>query len=271
MLRCFAIVVTAASFLLGAQAVLAATSCQPEIAATPTPVQPNPTATRQNECRYLSADQIAAIVPHAHIVDARSVVKTQGVRIPEALSVDTMPVGANGDTVVIVGSGYDSEADRRACAHLADKGYTNVQILRGGVRAWARAGLALWSDARGIDALDELAPADAHAAAVRGDARLVILPAGELPILCPQAVANIHCVASIAQAKAQIDQCESTELIIIAASDEDRARIAPAALPAESNALRVAGGSEAMRRHFEQFRSIALSANQPLWIPCHRR
>ncbi len=222
------------------------------------------------ECPYQLAADLPVPMDGTRIVDGRPMVSGSEPRIPGSFPASALPVASGHESVLIVASGWNRLDERRACAAVRARKYKQVSILRGGMRAWALADLPLWTDARGSDALNELTPADAHAAAVRGDARLVILPEGTLPILCPQTATSIHCVASVAQAVSQVQRCAAGETIVIAARDDDLSLIAQA-LPSGLSVMRVAGGSDAMRRHFEQFKSIAESASQTLWIPCHRR
>ncbi|MBI2398283.1 MAG: hypothetical protein HYV17_10845 [Xanthomonadales bacterium] len=227
-------------------------------------------APAEMECPYSLIEDLPVSMDGIRVVDGRPVVSGSEPRIPGSFPVSALPDASGPESVLIVGSGWNRLDERRACAAVRARKYRQASILRGGMRAWARAELPLWTDARGTDALDVLTPTEAHAAAVRGDARLVILPEGALPILCPQTAMGIHCVVSVAQAVAQVQRCASGETIVIAARDDEHLLIAQA-LPPGLSVMRVAGGSEAMRRHFEQFKSIAESASQTLWIPCHRR
>jgi hypothetical protein len=79
-------------------------------------------------------------------------------------------------------------------------------------------------------------------------------------------VEHIHCVESWKDVEDGVRQCASAQVIVVASDDQKRASGGDV-----QSAMSVDGGVEAMRRHFEQYRSMAQSAGQSLWIPCHRR
>lgn len=251
----------------------AALSCEPEAAAPPAfATKEKNSATVASDCPYISTDQLASLRRSARLVVARAAVVKPSVQIVEAVSVDAATPTPDIQAAIVIGSGWNAEAEQRVCSELSTKGFARVTVLRGGARAWVRAGLPIWADAGGGLSLDVASPAEAHAAAVRGDARLIVLPANDQPILCPSDVANMHCVSSYRLALKRLRQRDPNQTAMLSASDHDFARIRHALRGDNKTGLmRVAGGPEAMQQHFANYQSIAQSASQVLWIPCHRR
>jgi rhodanese-related sulfurtransferase len=253
--------------VVGLAALQVSAACAPEAAvAAAVPVSAVADATAS--CAPITIAELASIAA-PRLIDARAPVADPRVRIAEATSVDGAPLPSNGDTAVVIGSGWDTGGERRACAALIAKGYTSVVVLRGGARAWVRAGLPIWSDAGGPASLDVATAAEAHAAAVRGDAELVVLPDASAPVACPADVPNLHCVRSYRDAVDVLRRARGSAVPMLSASDRDYAR-ARSRL-GRADVMQVSGGPAAMRRHLDHFQSIARSSGQALWIPCHRR
>lgn len=225
-----------------------------------------PTTTSDRACERVTAESVSDRVKSIMVIDARDAGSPTQVRMTEAVPVEQALSHAKDASVVLVGSGWNSDEERRACDRMQDAGFNDVVVMDGGVRAWVRAGLPVWAPTSELQALDQLSPSAAHAAALRGDIDLFVVRGQVLPMDCPSGALHIHCVDAWQDVEEGARQCPSTRTVVVA-SDASR----PTSTAELPSVMSVVGGAEAMRRHFDQYQSIAQSAGQSLWIPCHRR
>lgn len=226
-------------------------------------------------CRTIDIDEVDVDQRAWQFVDSRSNAQPIEARVPGA-----KPAGAfegvsleRSNPVLIIGSGWDAQADRAACGAMRENGFSEVVVLRGGIRAWAEAERPLWGDVQAQDAMGMVSPAEAHAAALRGDMPLVVLSTPDLAANCPASTEHVRCVASMDELAQTLRGWSDASVVAVALPGQDvasfRQRSHGGSMP--SDVVAVSGGAVAMGTHFQHYRDIAESSSQVLWIPCHRR
>lgn len=244
---------------------LAGAQCEP-------PVQPEAVHEEAQKtssvraCERVTAESVSNRIASITVVDVRDSSSPTHVRMNEALPIEQALSHAKSRPMMLVGSGWNSIEEQRACGRMQEAGFNDVAVMDGGLRAWVRAGFPIWASASELQALDQLTPSAAHAAALRGDIELFVVRGQGLPLACPPEATHIHCVDTWQDVADGARQCQSQKTIVVA-SETSR----PSSMSQLQSVMAVIGGAEALRRHLDQYQSIAQSAGQSLWIPCHRR
>jgi rhodanese-related sulfurtransferase len=221
-------------------------------------------------CATVAVDAIDLEQHPPRLVDARPFVLPTDVQIPGAVPVRAFARVAEGDTapLLLIGTGLGSKADQAACGELVKLGHHDIQVLRGGIRAWVRAGLPSWGNSSGQDGIDRLNPAQAYAAAVRGDIQLVIVRDVESIAECPEVTPALHCFDSVAALTKALRRADPEIAFAVAASDADWARIQRHAMTSKAprDLIAVSGGSDALQLQFLRQQTTTSATGQTLWM-----
>lgn len=246
-------------------------------AAPPAPALAQP-AHRGSACHWMAAAQLAAD-PSVQWVDARPLRVDSQVRLMSAWELaaasELAAAAPSAPPLALYGSGLDRVALDSHCKQLRAQGLFDVRAVRGGLRAALRAGVPAWR--KGVSAeqadqlLAEVGPAQTHAALRAGSVSVLIVNHSKRDFLADAALAGAQQVDTLAAVGPMLRALAADAPLVIAASAADR-KLLEAQLESTQRAdavFWVAGGTEALGEHLEQFRLVAGAAHTPLTQPCY--
>jgi rhodanese-related sulfurtransferase len=226
-------------------------------------------------------------------VDVRPLPETRAAPIPGALQIPLPQVSTKTflkeTPVVLIGNGVDDAEMAMACYQLKEAGFTQLRVLRYGMRAWHRAGQPLLGNAETIMALDSIDAGYFHRGQVAQVWRLIGVnlssEASQPPAFAgtvldaknpDQAVDQIRSFAQEGQpTRADIEASAYVPTTIVVAADEAttqqlRQRWREASDKPDNGVLWLTGGWNSYVAFVEQQRRIAAIAADPppLQPPC---
>jgi len=211
-----------------------------------------------NPTFYVSAsDILGGALPDVAFVDVRRAPPGTGT-LPGAMRLPLHAVkttrSLRSRPVVLIDDGWRSPSTELACFQLRQKGFTSVQILDGGVQAWAAAGGALAGQAD--EPPDALSPDDYLAS--RGFTDWIVVDAGTRTddAVLPNDTLRVGAVPEdidrvTSAVKALTGRRGGLQHVLVVGRDDDASRHLAAALKAIGGAVvfRLEGGGDALARH----------------------
>lgn len=113
----------------------------------------------------------------AVIIDTRSLTRFEDARIPRSINIPSFALKTRTElraaSVVLVDEGYAPEVLLTEVANLQRQGFQQVQVMQGGIPAWARQGNALEGNRTDIIAISKISAADFARASATTNWRVV--------------------------------------------------------------------------------------------------